>query len=63
MSKFYCLNYQKSETYVDLAHFFPLAPLDSWANEESFQEYSWIQDFEAVFPYGKSASKCWIREI
>ena len=26
---------------------------------ESFQDYSWIQDFKAR----KSASKCWIKEI
>ena len=26
---------------------------------ESFQDYSWIQDFEADFP----ASKCWIRQL
>ena len=29
---------------------------------ESFQDYSWIQDFEADFP-GKSASKSWIQQI
>ena len=29
---------------------------------ESFQDYSWIQDFEANFPR-KSASKCWIGPI
>ena len=29
----------------------------------SFQDYSWIQGFEADFPYRKSASKSWIREI
>ena len=34
---------------------------------ESFQDYSWIQDFEDDFPQkvicGKSSSKCWIKEI
>ena len=30
---------------------------------ESFQDYSWIQDFEADFPYRKSASKSWIKQI
>ena len=31
---------------------------------ESFQDYSWIQDFEADFPQKvKSPLKFWIREI
>ena len=30
--------------------------------DESFQDYSWIQDFVATF-HKKSASKCWIEEI